>query len=108
MGTSPGALVYQRDMFVDLPLMTDLVLIQEKRQALIDENLRRQNRKRREHHYVVGQEVLIKAITPNKLEARAHGPYPIIQVHTNGTIDVLRNPHVTERVNIRRVIPYKR
>lgn len=32
LGTSPGALVYKRDMFIDVPLMADLVQIQERRQ----------------------------------------------------------------------------
>ena len=73
-----------------------------------DENLMRQNRKRREHLFGIGQEVLIREVNPKKLQARAHGPYPIIQTWTNGTIDILRNPHVTERINIRRVIPYRR
>ena len=51
--------------------------------------------------------VLIKAVDPSKLEPRAHGPYTITQVYTNGTIDVRRNPQVIERLNIRRVIPFK-
>ena len=108
LGNSPGGIVYQRDMLLDIPLVTDMVLVQQRRQMLIDDNLMRQNRKRREYHFAVGQEVLIKEINPGKLDPRAHGPYPIVQVHTNGTIDVLRNPHVTERINIRRVIPYRR
>ena len=47
-------------------------------------------------------------VNPGKLEARAHGPYPIVQVYTNGTIDIMRSQHVRERINIRRVIPYRR
>ena len=45
IGTSPGNLVFRRDMFIDLPLIADLVDIQQRRQLRIDENLRRQNRK---------------------------------------------------------------
>ena len=108
LGTSPGNLVFRRDMFVDLPLQADLILIRDRRQQLIDENLRRQNAKRREFEYRVGQEVLIKSIQPNKLEPRAHGPYTIQRVYQNGTIDVARNAQVVERLNIRRVIPFRR
>ena len=108
LGTSPGNLVFRRDMFVDLPLQADLVLIRDRRQQLIDENLRRQNAKRREFEYQVGQEVLIKSVQPNKLEPRAHGPYTIQRVYQNGTIDVARNAQVVERINIRRVIPFRR
>ena len=94
-------------MFIDLPLIADLVDIQQRRQLRIDENLRRQNQKRREYHFQVGQQVLIKTVDPNKLQPRAHGPYPIVQTYTNGTMDIARAPHVTERINIRRVIPFR-
>lgn len=107
IGTTPGSLVFRRDMFIDLPVIADLVAIRERRQLLIDDNLRRQNLKRREHHYRVGDTILIKARTPNKLQPRAHGPYPIVEVFTNGTVEVARNPHVRERLNIRRLIPFK-
>ena len=68
LGTSPGNLVFRRDMFLDLPVIADLVVIRNKRQQLIDENLRRQNARRREYRYAAGQQVLIKAVNPNKLE----------------------------------------
>ena len=100
--------MFRRDMFLDIPIIADLIDVQERRQIRIDENLRRQNQKRREYHYTVGQEVLIKAVNPGKLEARAHGPYIITATNTNGTVDVQLNPHVMERINIRRIIPYKR
>ena len=95
-------------MFLDLPIVADLVQIQRKRQIMIDENLIRQNNKRRDFNYTVGQEVLIKTVNPSKLEPRAHGPYRIERVYTNGTIDVLRRENVIERINIRRVIPFRR
>ena len=107
IGTSPGNLVFRRDMFIDLPLVADLVDIQQRRQLKIDENLRRQNQKRREYHFHIGQPVLIKTITPSKLEPRAHGPYPIVQTYTNGTVDIARTPHVLERINIRRLVPFR-
>ena len=108
LGVSPGALVFQRDMILDIPIIADLVDIQERRQIRIDENLRRQNQRRREYHYTIGQEVLIKAINPSKMQPRAHGPYLITATNTNGTVDVQLSPHVTQRINIRRIIPYKR
>ena len=108
LGISPGVLVFRRDMFLDLPIIADLMQIQQKRQIMIDENLIRQNRKRRDFNYSVGQEVLVKAVSPAKLEPRAHGPCRIEIVYTNGTIDILRRENVIERINIRRVIPFRR
>jgi hypothetical protein len=96
LGTSPGNLIFHHDMFIDLPLVADLIQIRDCRQQLIHENLRQQNAKRREYHYAVGQEVLIKSVDPTKMEPKAHGPYVIQQVYTNGALDVVRNVHVVE------------
>ena len=51
---SPGALVFQRDMILNIPLITDLQLIHQRRQAIIDERLRRVNFRRRSYDYKVG------------------------------------------------------
>ena len=40
---SPGAWVFQRDMILKFPLITDLQLINQHRQVIIDEYLRRAN-----------------------------------------------------------------
>ena len=40
-----------------------------------------------------------------KLAAPRNGPYPILQVHSNGTVHI-KCSHVTECVNIRRITPY--
>ena len=100
IATSPGAMVFNRDMFVDVPLISDLASIRDRRQHLVDDNLRRQNQKRIQHNYAVSDLVLLKTYDPKKLEERCHGPYPIIQVYTNGTVEVLRSHNLIERVNI--------
>ena len=53
-------------MFMDVPVIADLVAIRERRQLLIDENLRRQNRRRYGHHYRVGDYVHIRVYDPKK------------------------------------------
>eukprot|EP00957_Ditylum_brightwellii_P011549 873264-Ditylum_brightwellii.AAC.1 len=75
---SPEALIFQWDMFFNLPIIADLITIRDKRQVMINENLRRQNLKCREWNYMVGQDVLIKEVDPNKLQPRAHGPCTIV------------------------------
>ena len=47
LNTSPGNLVFNRDMFVDVPLISNLAAIRDRRQQLIDENLIRENKKQR-------------------------------------------------------------
>jgi hypothetical protein len=105
---SPGAFVFRRDMFLNIPLIANLQTIQDRRQLLIDENLRRQNLKRRSFDYSINQEVLLKVPQPRKLDDKAIGPFLITRVHVNGTVTIRQTAHVTERVNIRRVLPYRR
>jgi hypothetical protein len=108
LGMLPGAFVFQRDMFLNTSLIANLQTIQDKRQVLIDEKLRHQNLKWCSFDYAINQEVLIKVPKPQKLDDRAEGPYTITQVHVNGTITLRRSEHVMERINICRVIPYRR
>ena len=70
---------------------------------IADENLRRQNKERREFNYSVGQEILIKTVNPDKLKPGAHRPYVITRVYTNGKVDIQRSEIVTERINTRRM-----
>jgi hypothetical protein len=104
--TTPGALVFQRDMFLNIPLIANLQTIRDRRQVLIDENLRRQNVKRRSFDYAIGQGVMVKVPNPGKLDQRATGPFPIRQAHANGTLTIQRSPHVQEGINVRRVTPH--
>jgi hypothetical protein len=95
-------------MILDIPIIADLQLLQQQRQALIDRSLMRANRKCISHDYQPGNEALLLTYKPDKLEPRATGPYTIHSVHTNGTVTINRNPYVRERLNIRRLRPYFR
>jgi len=46
MGISPGSLVFHWDMFLDIPLIADLYLLQQSRQVLIDKQLMMANAKK--------------------------------------------------------------
>jgi len=104
---SPGSIVFNRDMFIDVPLIADVVTIQNRRQALVDENLRRQNKKRCEHTYAIGQLVYMKTYDLTKMQEKLHGHYPLLQVYTNGTVDVYRVENVRDRVHLRKIVPYR-
>ena len=88
--------------------MADLHLIQQHRQHLIDERLIQSNRKRYSFDYQPNQEVLKLVYAPDKLEPRAHGPYRIHSVHTNGTVTLQVTPFTRERISIRNVKPFVR
>ena len=105
---SPGALVFHRDMLLDIPVISDLQLLQQRRQTLIDKNLLTANSKRRTFDYQPNQECLKLVYNPGKLEPRAEGPYRIVTVHTNGTVTLQLTPLVRERISIRRIKPYRR
>jgi transposase InsO family protein len=104
---SAGQLVFHRDMLMNLPFIANLQLIQDKRQNLIDDNLRRANLDQVDFDYQPGQQVLVRVPDPAKLEARFIGPFPIEKVHCNGTVTIRRSEHILERLSIRRIKPYR-
>ena len=106
--TTPGGLAFGRDMILDIPLISDLETIRQKRQQLINDRLIVANRKRFSYDYSIGEEVLKLTYKSDKLEPRATGPYTILQVHANGTLTIRLSPTVIERISLRRVKPYKR
>ena len=104
---SPGSLVFNRHMFLNIPLEADLLALQNMRQRKIQINLIKQNKKRWNYDYKVGQKVLIKNKGHRKMEAPTEGPFTIVQVYTNGTVALQRRNNVLERINIRRLSPFK-
>ena len=70
MKTSPGALAFQRDMLMDVPLVADLEAIRGRWQQQIDDNLRRTNKGRVDCNCHVGERVKLKAWDPVKLEGQ--------------------------------------
>ena len=107
LGSTPGALAFSRDMFLNVPLVADWQAIATNREQAINENLRRANRKRRQYDYAPGQRVLKKVHDPTKLGERKTGPYIVERTHVNGTITIELRPGISERINIRRVEPYR-
>ena len=67
----------------------------------------KENQKRRGYDYAPQHLVLKKKVKPKKLGERTSGPSNIVQVHVNGTVTIQLRPGLTERINIRRIIPYE-
>ena len=107
MEISPGGLVFIRDMIMDIPLVANLEMIRENRQQMIDENLRRQNAKRVQHHYQVGDRFYIVIWNRTKGSRQLEGPFVILRTNTNGTLDFRRTPTVIDNIGIRHCRPYK-
>ena len=64
LNISPGALAFHRDMLLPIPIMANYNLIRERRQAVIDDNNRRANLRRRFKDYSPGDQVLL--LLPSK------------------------------------------
>ena len=107
LGSAPGSLAFARDMFLNVPLIADWQFIARLREHHVNENLHQANRKRYQFDYAPGQQVLKKVHDPTKLGVRTDGPYTIERVHVNGNLTIILRPGVTERINIRRVLPYR-
>jgi hypothetical protein len=101
LGSSPGKLVFNRDMFLNIPLIADWHAIMQRREHLIHENLMRESQKKRGCDHAPQQMVLKKKWKPKKLGKRTSGPYKIVQIHVNETVTIQPRPGLTERVNIR-------
>ena len=102
---SPGQLVFGRDMILNVKHIANWEVIREQKQRLINKNNQRENAKRTPYTYTVGQQVLLKRGTENKYEAPFKGPYRIIAVNNNGTVQ-LRIGALTDTHNIRRLMPF--
>ena len=107
LGAAPGALALSRGMLAGAPLVASLLATSQSKQKLVDENLRRNNARRRPHSYQAGGKADMITEDPNKLGPCKHGPYEITQALTNGTVRILRTPSTEETVNIRKLFPHK-
>jgi hypothetical protein len=83
-------------IILNLPLIADLQILQERQQQLIDERQICANRLRFSHDYHVGEEVLKLVYKPDKLQPKAEGSYLVHQVHTNGTVTLQKDAHTNE------------
>ena len=94
-------------MIMDVPLTANLETIRNRRQHLINKNLRRQNSKRIQHHYRFGDKSNVKTIDPVKLSERLHEPFFVVQTNTNGKVTIQRAANVQETLLVQKIVPYK-
>ncbi len=106
LGSTPGALAFARDMFLNVPLIADWQAIARTCEHHVNENLRRANRKQCQFDYAPEQQVLKKVHNPPMLEVRTEGPYTIECIQVNGNLTILLREGITECINTRRVLLY--
>ena len=105
---TPGSFAFRWDMCFDLPFLTDIMALQNTHQQLVDSRLLKENSSRIKHDYKIGDQILKKMVLSlsDKLKPAFTGPYPIINVHTNGTVTIRLRDNLTEWINIRHIKPY--
>jgi hypothetical protein len=102
----PAQLVFGRDMILPISTQANWARIQQKRQQEIQRNNERENKTRVPHDYKVGDKVFLqKPGIIKKLSSPRTGPHQILEVYNNGTVRIQRGA-ISERVNIRRIIPF--
>ena len=101
---SPGAAIFGRDMFFDIPYIADWKKIGDYRQHQTDLNNEHENKKHVDYDYKVGDKILImkdgilrKAESPKQKEF-----WTITTIHANGTIRVTHGNR-SEGMNVWRV-----
>jgi len=103
---SPGQLVFGRDMIFNIKHVADWQAIKQRKQKIINKNNTQENKKRLKHEYKPNDMVLLERYKARKYECPYLGPYKVIKVFTNGTVTIKKGA-VYERVNIRRLIPFR-
>jgi hypothetical protein len=58
--SSPGSLTFNRDMFLNIPLIADWHTITQRQEHVINENLIRENQKHHQYNYAPQQRILKK------------------------------------------------
>jgi hypothetical protein len=97
--STPGQLVFGRDMIWDTVHVADWQHVKQRKQTLIDKNNKRENAKRINYDRAVGNSILKIEAGALKMEQPREGPFNVIRVHTNGTVTTQKGP-IEERLNI--------
>ena len=93
-------------MIYPLEYVAEWDILLKNKQNLIEKNNARENSRRIDFDYRVGQNILIVHMDiQRKLDSPTTGPYKITDVFSNGTV-CIRRGNVLERLNIRRINPY--
>jgi hypothetical protein len=103
--STPGQLVFGRDMIWDTAHVADWQHVKQRKQTLIDKNKKRENAKRIDYDHAVGNSILKIKAGALKMEQPREGPFNVIRARTDGTVTTQKGP-IEERLNIRQIIPH--
>jgi hypothetical protein len=104
---TPAQLVFGRDAILNTKFEANWRFICQQKQHLINQNNKKENKKRIPQHYNIGDKVLYCIDLLSKYSENPYkGPYEIVHVNTNGTVQ-LKMDAIMYTVNIRLLKPYQ-
>ena len=102
---SPMQLVFGRDAILNIKHVADCEHIQQHKQLRINQNNMRENMRRNNHQYKIGDKILVKRKKNSKHELEFMVPFPITQINDNGTVRFQKGI-INDVVNICRIKPF--
>jgi hypothetical protein len=102
--STPGQLVFGRDMIWDAAHVADWQCAKQRKQTLINKNNNEENQKRIDYDHAVGELIMKIKAGALKMEQPREGPFEIVRPCSNGTVTMQKSP-VEERSNMRQIIP---
>ena len=104
---TPTQLVFGRDAILPIQYQPDWNHIKDNKRKRIEMNNSKENKSRILHEYKVGDMILVSRNKRSKHgEREKDGPYPIIQVNTNGTVRYDKRSY-SDIINIRQCEPFQ-
>ena len=97
-------LVFGRDAILNIKHVANWEHIRQRKQLQINHNNMRENMRRNNHQYKVGDKILVKHKKNYKHELEFMGPFPITQINDNGTVRFQKGI-INDATNICRIKP---
>ena len=98
-------LVFGRDTILNTEHVADWEHIRQRKQLRINHNNKRENMRRNNHQYQIGDKILVKRKKNSKHELEFIGPSPITQINDNVTVRFQKGI-INDATNIRIIKPF--
>ena len=90
---SPMQLVFGQDAILNIKHDADWEHIRQRKQLRINSNNKRENMRRNDHQYKIGDKILVKRKKNSTHELEFMGPFPITEINDNGTVRFQKRNH---------------
>ena len=96
-------------MFLDIPLISNILTLQEACQEQVDQHVLHTNTSWFSYDWMVNDQALKKEplSLSDKMKPEWSGLYQMEHIHANGKCMIRLAPNVTEQLNIRRLKPFQ-